>query len=88
MDMLKIPRQYIVGKEKDYPGIIKQLDEIEKRSLPNCFLCGSDDTAVVSVGVIGRTILLAGASTKFHLRPNGKPGEFYCNTCQKYFDVI
>lgn len=86
--MLKIPRENMVRKEKDYPGITRQLDEIENRPLPNCFRCGSEDTAVTNVGLVGRTILLASASTKFHLRPNGKPGEFYCNTCKQYFDVI
>lgn len=86
--MLKIPRENIVRKENDYPGITRQLDAIESRPLPPCFRCGSTDTAVTNVGIVGRTIALASASTKFHLRPNDKPGEFFCNTCRQYFDVL
>lgn len=56
--------------------------------VPPCTRCGSGATASVQVGVIGITIRLAATCPKFKLIPNGpKPGNWFCNTCQKFFDV-
>lgn len=73
--------------ESQYPGITEQYDRYEAEELPPCSHCGSKDTARVHVGIIGRTILLAG-SRKFKLVPNGsdRKGKYFCNDCKKFFD--
>jgi hypothetical protein len=73
--------------EKDYPGITRSIQYFENADLPSCIQCGSNDTADVQIGVIGRTIAIAGMTRKFRLIPNGpRPGTYYCRTCNKYFD--
>jgi hypothetical protein len=74
--------------EERYPGITEQLNHFKQIKLPSCSHCGSTDTASVQVGIIGRTILLAGLTKKFKLVPNAKDrlGKYYCNTCGKFFD--
>lgn len=73
--------------EKNFPGIRKTIFEFENAMLPLCSHCGSADTADVQVGVIGRTIHIAGATTKFKLIPNGpRPGRYFCHACDKFFD--
>jgi hypothetical protein len=85
--MLKIDQTTLDNLEKQYDGIIKTILHFENASLPSCVYCQSSDTADVQVGVIGRTICIAGATTKFKLIANGpKPGKYFCNACQKYFD--
>ena len=75
--------------ETSYPGIREQIFRFDAAELPVCPDCNSPDTASVQVGVIGRTINLCAATSKFHLIPNGpKPGEFFCNSCRKYFNDI
>ena len=41
---------------------------------------------MVSAGLVGRSIHLAGATTKIRLLPNGHPADFYCNQCDQYFN--
>jgi hypothetical protein len=73
--------------EKDYPGITSNIRFFDEAELPSCSHCGSSDTANVQVGVIGRTIAIAGMTRKFHLIANGpKPGKYFCRTCRQYFD--
>lgn len=74
--------------ERDYPGITEQYRHFEEAEPPSCSHCGSDDTASIQVGIIGRTIYLAGASKKIKLVPNmsDKKGKYFCNECSKYFD--
>ena len=84
--MLKATNEYLKKVEVLYPGIKGQIEHFENAELPSCKLCGSADTASTQVGVIGRSIHIAGATTKFHLRPNDKPGNYFCNKCRKYFD--
>ena len=85
--MLKINKKELNQLEKDYPGIKEQIRSFEEATLPACPRCGSEDTADVQVGIIGRTINIAGATTKFHLMANGpKPGKYFCNTCREYFN--
>ena len=87
--MLNFDEEKLDRLEKDYPGIKEQIYRFEDATLPACPRCGSEDTADVQVGIIGRTIAIAGATTKFHLIPNlPKPGTYFCNTCREYFDQI
>jgi hypothetical protein len=40
------------------------------------------------MGIIGRAISIAAATTKFKLIPNGpKPGKYFCYICDKFFDT-
>lgn len=73
--------------EERYPGITEQIRSYRNAELPARPRCQSEDTARVSCGIIGRSIVIAGATTKIRLIPNPpKPGEYFCNECQKYFD--
>lgn len=73
--------------ERDYPGITSNICYFEDAGLPSCAHCGSGDTASVQIGIIGRTMAIAGMTKKFHLIANGpKPGKYFCRTCQKYYD--
>ena len=55
-------------------------------ALPPCSGCGSPNTARVSCGLIGRTILISAATSKFKLIPNPpKLGEYYCNDCGSFY---
>jgi len=84
--MLKINRHELVEMENQHDSIIEQIMRFESAELPACSECGSSDTADVQVGIIGRTIYLAAATTKFKLIPNlPRPGRYFCNSCKKYF---
>jgi len=85
--MLKINKETLDHIEKQYPGIGESIFAFEKATLPVCSGCGSEDTADVQCGIIGRTINIAAATTKFKLIPNGsKPGKYFCNTCNEFFN--
>ena len=84
--MLKVDQEWIRRVEKQYPGIRANIDGFESADLPSCPKCGSANTAAVSVGIIGRRIHVAAATTKTRLLPNGHPADFYCNDCEHYFD--
>ena len=85
--MLTVDNATLNRLDKRYPGIRKTILAFEKAALPACARCGSRDTADVGCGVIGRTIDIAAATTKFKLLPNGPaPGRYFCNTCQEFFD--
>ena len=59
-----------------------------RMDVPPCTQCGSHNTASVQVGVIGLTIRLAATCRKFKLIGNGpKPGKWFCNSCQKFFNI-
>ena len=74
--------------EQDYPGIGEQIERHQSAELPPCPHCGSESTAVVGVGAVGRAILLSSTCSKFKLIGNGpKPGEYFCNSCQQFFDA-
>lgn len=85
--MKKVSPETILQMESKQKGITAQIEFYEKMVLPACPTCGSKDTATVNVGIIGRTISLSAATTKFHLRANGKPGDFYCNNCTSYYTL-
>lgn len=85
--MLKIDAEGLDRLEKAYPGIGETIRSFEDAMLPECSRCCSMDTGSVQCGVIGRTISLARATTKFKLIANGpKPGRFFCNACNTFFD--
>jgi predicted RNA-binding Zn-ribbon protein involved in translation (DUF1610 family) len=84
--MLKVDEEWIRRVEKQYPGIRQNIDSFESADLPSCPRCGSVNTAVVSVGIVGRSIHVAAATNKMRLLPDGHPAEFYCNECGHYLD--
>lgn len=66
----------------------EQYQRFMKMETPPCTRCGTSNTASVQVGVIGLTIRLAATCRKFKLIPNGpKPGNWFCNSCGRFFDV-
>lgn len=74
--------------EERYPGITEDIRYFENAVLPPCPHCGSEDTASVQVGIIGRTININAATRKFFLVPNmsDKKGKYLCRQCGKFFD--
>lgn len=74
--------------EDRYPGITEQIRHFEEMVLPACPHCGSADTASVQVGLIGRTMHIAGTTKKFKLVLNMKDklGKYFCNQCKRFFD--
>ena len=85
--MLKVEREVLDRMEATYPGICSQIQHFEEAALPNCPYCGSEDTADVQCGIIGRTIYIAHATTKFKLIANNpREGEHFCNSCERFFD--
>lgn len=85
--MIKVDKATLRGMEAQHPGIEEQVRRFEEAELPVCPHCTSEHTAEVNVGVIGRTIYIAGTTTKFRLIPNGpKPGTYFCNSCKSYFE--
>ena len=84
--MVKVDEGWLRRAEDRYPGFRTRLDYYESLELPTCPQCGSADSAVVSTGLVGRSIHLAGATSKIKLVPNGHPGDFYCWTCGHFFN--
>ena len=84
--MIRKTEDDIKQLESQYPGITEQIWRFEQADLPACMACGSADTASVQVGVMGRTINIDAATTKFHLLLNANDeGIYYCNACHKQF---
>ena len=85
--MLTLDEEKIKRLEAKFPGIGDAILAYESARLPACPGCGSDDTASVQVGVEGRTLSIASATTKFRLIPKRpKPGKYFCNICKQYFN--
>jgi hypothetical protein len=82
----KIDQATMDRMENSYPGISEQIRRFDAAKFPACPSCASTDTASVQVGVTGRTINLSAATTKFHLRANGRPGDYFCTACKSYFN--
>lgn len=83
--MLRVSQETIEHMEISYPGITRQIWRFENMDLPFCPYCGSENTASVQAGIIGRTIYLNLATTKFHLIPNNFDHyTLFCNACGKY----
>lgn len=84
--MLRTKPEQLNSLEKAYPGIKDTILRFENANLPPCPHCGSEDTADVQVGIIGRTIAICSATTKFKLIPNGpRLGTYFCNACNRFF---
>ena len=72
-------------RQQIYEEIYARFMQME---VPPCPQCGTSNTALVQGGIIWITIRLASTCSKFKLIPNAqKPGDWFCNTCQKFFDV-
>jgi len=72
-------------REQVYQDIYARFMRME---VPPCTQCDSRSTASVQVGIIGLTIRLAATCRKFKLLANGpKPGKWFCNSCQKFFNI-
>lgn len=85
--MLKIDKEALDQMEEQHPGIGETILRFEEAALPVCPRCGSENTADVQCGIIGRTIYIAAATTKLRLIANGpKPGKYFCNTCNEFFN--
>ncbi len=85
--MLTVDEPTLSELEATYPGIRNSILAFESAALPACSHCRSSNTADVQVGVIGRTINIAAATTKVKLISNGpKFGKYFCNCCEKFFD--
>ena len=85
--MLKIDKQALARIEQLHPGVRETILRFEEAILPVCSRCGSENTADVQCGIIGRTINIATVTTKIKLIANGpKPGKFFCNTCKEFFN--
>ena len=85
--MLKIDKETLERMEKEYPGIRETILGFEEATLPVCSRCGSENTADAQCGIIGRTINIAAATTKFKVIANGpKAGKYFCNTCNEFFN--
>jgi len=85
--MRKIDNQTVMRLESQYPGIGEQIDRFETTVTPACRHCQSADTAEVQVGIIGRIIAIAGATSRIHLIPDGpKPAAYWCYPCRTYYD--
>lgn len=85
-EMIKKTKDEIRQMEKNYPGITESIWGFEFAVLPPCPHCGSEDTAQIQCGIIGRTIHIASATSRIKLLFNydGK-GQFHCNTCAERF---
>jgi hypothetical protein len=84
--MLNITSRELARIESQYPGIGETIRRCEEAVLPGCPHCGSADAAALGRGIIGRTIALAAATTKFRLIGDGPlPGEHRCNRCHGFF---
>lgn len=86
--MIKVSQTIIEEMEARYPGITHTIMHFENAVLPICTYCGSTNTADVQIGIIGYTIYLATATSKFKLIPNEpRPGRYFCNACKQFFSV-
>lgn len=84
--MLKIDEEALNKMDIQHRGIVKDIRQFEEAELPSCPQCGSQDTADVQCGMVGRKIYIATATTKYKLVPNPpKPGNYFCNACEKFF---
>ena len=88
--MLKVDENTLAEMERQHTGLVKTIMQFENAELPACPHCGSDNTAEVQVGIIGRTLYLASATTKAKLVPNvvNKLGKYFCNACHQFFDPL
>jgi hypothetical protein len=86
--MLKVDEKTLQKMESQHNGIVKTILHFEEAELPSCPHCESNNTASVQVGIIGRTLYIATATTKVKLVPNAndETGKYFCNRCERYFN--
>jgi hypothetical protein len=86
--MLKVDQNTLDEMERQHPGLVKTIMQFENDELPTCSHCTSSNTAMVNVGIVGRSIYLVTATTKVKLVPNAvnQLGKYFCNACNKFFD--
>jgi len=84
--MITIDEETIAKAELQYPGFRESLLRFDAKIIPPCPSCKSEDTASVTVGVVGRSIAFAVATSKLKLVPNRRGKEdLYCNNCNTFF---
>ena len=69
--MLKISESQLLKLDADYPGLRETILKFESLDLPPCSTCTSANSASVQMGIVGRSIALAGANI---VRINGLNG--------------
>jgi len=85
--MLRVSEAELLRMDERRPGIREQVLSFEAVSLPGCPCCGSQDTASVQVGAVGRLIEICYATSKVTMVANGpRPGKLRCNSCSTYFE--
>ena len=87
--MLRYSEKQLQRVEANYAGVRESIERFEAMDIPVCPSCSSDDTALIQVGLIGRTMTIAGGTTKFKLIPNrSKPKwnkMYFCRACEETF---
>ena len=84
--MLKVNNDLLQEMEDHFSGILDDIRLLEEAELPSCSCCRSNHTAEVHVGITGRATYIAAATTKLKLIPHRpKPGNYFCNKCEKFF---
>lgn len=69
-----------------YPGLRDQFGAIDRQIVPTCPHCRSTDTAVIIIGISGRTVRLAALSAKVKLMSDrDEAGTCWCRTCARVF---
>ena len=88
--MLRYSEEQLQRVEANYPGVRESIEHYEAMDIPVCPNCSSHDTALIQVGLIGRTMTIAGGTTKFKLIPNrSKPKwkkKYFCRACEETYD--
>ena len=85
--MIRLTRTQIEALEERYEGITDWITRFEKEVVYACPKCGSTDTALVQVGVVGRLLAIAAATSKVAIVLNGpKPGKYKCHVCRTYYN--
>ena len=88
--MLRYSEKQLQRVEANYPGVRESIEHYEAMDIPVCPNCSSHDTALIQVGLIGRTMTIAGGTTKFKLIPNRSEPKwkrkYFCRACEETFD--
>jgi len=87
--MLRYSEKQLQRVEANYPGVRESIERFEAMDIPVCPSCSSDNTALIQVGLIGRTMAIAGGTTKFKLIPYRREPKwkknYFCRTCEETF---
>jgi hypothetical protein len=78
--------ELLTESELRYPGLRQQFADLKAMAEIPCVHCDSADTAMLVVGVTGRTMSLADLSAGVKLIAHREePGERWCRTCTRAF---